>query len=202
MGTKRIYSLDFVKLVAIYFVLWGHCIQSLIPEVGSGEGKTVFLYIYSFHMSLFMIISGYFAVNIEGETFKKIIVSKCRQLIIPCISWGALIILADIIFNHLNSWEEGFKTFVFEIWFLKCLFLCYIVLFITRKLWNFNKLLAILFVFIAAHATSLYGLSCMLPSFFVGLGLAKYKHYLLKTLDGCIIFYLNYLHRTSPMVGL
>ena len=46
----------------------GHCIQSLIPEVGSGEGKTVFLYIYSFHMSLFMIISGYFAVNIEGET--------------------------------------------------------------------------------------------------------------------------------------
>lgn len=39
MGTKRIYSLDFVKLVAIYLVLWGHCIQSLIPEVGSGEGK-------------------------------------------------------------------------------------------------------------------------------------------------------------------
>ena len=36
MGTKRIYSLDFVKLVAIYLVLWGHCIQSLIPEVGSG----------------------------------------------------------------------------------------------------------------------------------------------------------------------
>ena len=31
MGTKRIYSLDFVKLVAIYLVLWGHCIQSLIP---------------------------------------------------------------------------------------------------------------------------------------------------------------------------
>ena len=52
MGTKRIYSLDFVKLVAIYLVLWGHCIQSLIPEVGSGEGKPVFLYIYSFHMSL------------------------------------------------------------------------------------------------------------------------------------------------------
>lgn len=88
MGTKRIYSLDFVKLVAIYLVLWGHCIQSLIPEVGSGEGKPVFLYIYSFHMSLFMIISGYFAVNIEGETLKKLIVSKFRQLIIPCISWG------------------------------------------------------------------------------------------------------------------
>lgn len=188
MGTKRIYSLDFVKLVAIYLVLWGHCIQSLIPEVGSGEGKPVFLYIYSFHMSLFMIISGYFAVNIEGETLKKLIVSKFRQLIIPCISLGGLIILTDIVFNHLNNWEEGFKTFVFEIWFLKCLFLCYVVLFISKKIWNFNKLLAILFVFIAAHATSIYGLSCMLPCFFVGLGFAKYKYYLLNHLTAVLFF--------------
>lgn len=98
MRSKRIYSLDFVKLVAIYCVLWGHCIQSLVPEVGSVEGKPVLLYIYSFHMSLFMIVSGYFAIkSVEGKSFKKLIVDKFKQLIIPCISWGILIILTDII---------------------------------------------------------------------------------------------------------
>jgi len=50
-----------MKGVAIFLVVLGHCPQSLYPEKGGFIGKPLFLYIYSFHMSLFMIISGYFS---------------------------------------------------------------------------------------------------------------------------------------------
>ena len=69
MGTKRIYSLDFVKLVAIYLVLWGHCIQSLIPEVGSGEGKPV-LYIFFSHESIYDYF-WIFCCKYRRRDFKK-----------------------------------------------------------------------------------------------------------------------------------
>ena len=51
--------LNFLKGLAIFLMIWGHCIQICIPQGMDYFENTVFKIIYSFHMPLFMLISGY-----------------------------------------------------------------------------------------------------------------------------------------------
>lgn len=62
-GTERSAYLDFVKGIAIVLVELGHCIQygsgqAVINTVSFFEDK-LFRLIYSFHMPLFVLVSGY-----------------------------------------------------------------------------------------------------------------------------------------------
>ena len=55
----RIKYWDLLKGIAIFLVVWGHTIQ----YGGSGSiffDNKAFIFIYSFHMPLFLLISGYF----------------------------------------------------------------------------------------------------------------------------------------------
>ena len=67
---ERDCSFDFVRGVLIYLVVFGHVIvvSGQITSDAVGIGKDiVFSLIYSFHMPLFVFISGYFATH----TLKK-----------------------------------------------------------------------------------------------------------------------------------
>ena len=71
---KRIEYIDLAKGLAIYLVVLGHALGSLAaPTMEHGIIGNV---IYSFHMPLFMILSGFFAVleicYYLSRTFKKI----------------------------------------------------------------------------------------------------------------------------------
>lgn len=59
MAKKRELSFDILKCYTIFGVMWGHCIQYFTS--GSFAADPVFRVIYSFHMPLFMMISGYFS---------------------------------------------------------------------------------------------------------------------------------------------
>jgi fucose 4-O-acetylase-like acetyltransferase len=59
MSKTRDLSFDFIKGFLIFLVCWGHIIQFTIGE-GHLQNET-FMLIYSFHMPLFIMISGYFA---------------------------------------------------------------------------------------------------------------------------------------------
>lgn len=48
-----------VKGVAVFLMLWGHCIQYCAMDSFDCFGNVVYKAIYSFHMPLFMLISGY-----------------------------------------------------------------------------------------------------------------------------------------------
>lgn len=102
----RLLWMDSLKLFAIYLVVLGHVV--LFGETDF-YSNPVWLYIYSFHMPLFMTISGFFSYKIlkgEGDITKKF-----KQLIIPCITLG-------IIFYVLNINGQN-------VWYLKSLFICY-----------------------------------------------------------------------------
>ncbi len=87
---------DVLKGFGAVLVVLGHCIQS-------GSGQTylenaryfedgLYQFIYSFHMPLFMIISGYYAwpgiqrAETPAER-KKMIQKKCVYLITPIVAW-------------------------------------------------------------------------------------------------------------------
>lgn len=88
MSNNRDVSFDIMKAFAIFLVVLGHCMQSLYPEKGEFVGKPLFLYVYSFHMALFMMISGYFSTRALSGSFKQLIESKTRQLLQPAIVAG------------------------------------------------------------------------------------------------------------------
>ena len=51
--------LNIVKGIAILLMLWGHAIQNFIKDDWVTFQNHVFQFIYSFHMPLFMLLSGY-----------------------------------------------------------------------------------------------------------------------------------------------
>ncbi len=51
--------IDFLRGGVIVLMLWGHCIQYCVPAGVDFFQNPVFQFIYSFHMPLFMLISGY-----------------------------------------------------------------------------------------------------------------------------------------------
>lgn len=62
----RIKYWDLLKGIAIFLVVWGHTIQ----YGGSGSiffDNKAFIFIYSFHMPLFLLISGYFLAKSAGR---------------------------------------------------------------------------------------------------------------------------------------
>lgn len=85
---KRNEKIDFLKGVAIFLVVYGHIIQYCIKNKGDFFLNLVFKIIYSFHMPLFMIISGYLFYNTlqNNKQIKQLIYKKFKQLIVPAIS--------------------------------------------------------------------------------------------------------------------
>ena len=66
---RRIYLFDNVKTLAIIFVVVGHAINFLaLTPKGNDLEKSLFVFIYSFHMPLFIFISGLFLKPMDTET--------------------------------------------------------------------------------------------------------------------------------------
>lgn len=129
MPTSRILYLDVLKLFAIYLVLWGHAIMHFQPDY---EQSYIFQTIYSFHMPLFMMLSGYFASSSMSLGIREFFPKKFRQLLLPCISWGVLcwlVITSGLIEGwfhlELNGLFAGWLGIVDNFWFLKSCFICY-----------------------------------------------------------------------------
>lgn len=123
----RLKYIDMAKGVAIMCVLMGHFMQY------SASGKNpswLWELIYSFHMPLFMVLSGYFVnFSIDFERLKR----RFMCLIVPGFLWSVIIavVLAVLVkYTHFQNPIEN-QTFLLRIfkqfWFLSCLFFCYVV---------------------------------------------------------------------------
>ena len=79
-------AFDMLKLFAIFLVVWGHCIQNL--HTCDFYEEPVYKIIYSFHMPLFMVISGYFSLSSMRATTGSFLKKKFNQLLLPSFTWG------------------------------------------------------------------------------------------------------------------
>ncbi|WP_157250511.1 acyltransferase family protein [Nonomuraea typhae] len=66
-GKKRDPYLDNVKFVLIALVVVGH---SLVPTLNTDSSRSLYIYIYMFHMPLFVLISGYLSRNFWNSNAK------------------------------------------------------------------------------------------------------------------------------------
>lgn len=150
---KRIDYIDITKGIAIFLVVWGHVIQVGGAERDFFQDK-LFTFIYSFHMPLFMILSGYvFAKTIQRKVLRENIRNKLTRLVIPAVCWGILYYAVKIIIEnylldgHYSFSISGMVQEIENVWFLWSVFCCTMIVLFAEQIKN--KVFAFLFYFSA-----------------------------------------------------
>lgn len=127
-------NFDIVKFVAIFLVIWGHCIAFMSSN--NYEDNDAYRVIYSFHMPLFMVVSGFFAMNSLKMSLGKLILKKSIQLLLPCLTWGIILWGIAVIALKGESLELGVLSNQLSqnFWFLRCLFICFVIAWICKRI--------------------------------------------------------------------
>ena len=117
---KRDLSLDFLKFSLVILVILGHAIQFYLAKFGYDfDESTLYRFIYSFHMPLFIFLSGcLFSLSKTLEVFKLF-----KLLIIPFFVWGSINFFIKE--SDLTFIEHIYKIVVSpdsSLWFLWVLF--------------------------------------------------------------------------------
>jgi fucose 4-O-acetylase-like acetyltransferase len=142
--------IDFMKGFAIFLVVLGHTIQINYTNF---DDEFLFKFIYSFHMPIFILISGYLAsksLSTSGCNVEKCIFQKAFFLLVPYFTWYFVgFILAgtfsfSTIFDNLKLLIEDVDR---GLWFLYVLFLLYCTLYISSKL-KYKYIVLMIFILI------------------------------------------------------
>lgn len=153
---NRVPFIDMLKGIAVLLVIIGHTIEN-----GLGAGYTepeifynnpVHIFIYSFHMPLFMLISGYlFSVSMGKHPSRMNFINRIRSLVVPNVSWCTTILIIGlwkrILSSGLNSIMEDTSWFtqwcynlLHLFWFIWAVLASSIIVIIVHALWK-DKLL-------------------------------------------------------------
>lgn len=134
---ERNQTIDAIKGILIVLVIFGHSLQyGFGPDfLKSGDYYDDYLFriIYSFHMPLFMFISGYFFYFSNQKELKKVIYSKIIYIGLPFIVYYIILYFVwfysyQIEIFYLSSFIGKIKS---ELWFLSSLLLNSLIVSLT-----------------------------------------------------------------------
>ena len=152
---KRLDYLDYAKGIGILLVVLAH-IYCFNPDINR---ELLVIWIYSFHMPLFFIVSGMLLKYKNENDIKKVIISRIKGLLIPYLFFSLLSIIVKIIINGLDKnmiiWDLIYSAIgigIDVLWFLPALFIGEILFVLINKMIknNYAKVLLIAFLFICS----------------------------------------------------
>lgn len=208
--TARLIEFDIIKGLAIYLVLCGHSILHLSSDESSGN--VLYLLICSFHMPLFMLISGFFSERALMGSFKTLINKKFWQLLYPTITFGILFFIIDIIlWGHNPKDFLGYLWGIF--WFLKSCFLCFIIFWICLKITKKQVIWGSILGLLVSQFLPIFKLTYMMPFFILGFVINRNKNFvykrplylfLISSLCFILLFVWNYAKGFNevPLMGI
>lgn len=151
---ERDLSFDFIKGILIFLVVWGHTIAFTLNE--QAAYNPIFIWIYSFHMPLFIFVSGYFAAHSMRMSFKDCLISKAGRLLFPALQWTCFSFLRRVVCDPTLITDFHFSLYGGLIhslyncfrgyWFLYCLFVLFLMVNLAWK--SKYRYWALLFVFV------------------------------------------------------
>ena len=134
---KKIDWLSVLQGFSMLLVIIGHVVLTNVPgdattPIATGIGRII----YSFHMPLFIFISGwlfYYTCIGRDKPYKEMLVSKAKRLAIPFFAFTIIAMVLKLAFPQLMhrvvDVEEIVNTFLFfrsnplgEMWFVIVLF--------------------------------------------------------------------------------
>lgn len=140
---KRIEYIDFIKGICIFIVVWGHSIQNM------GDGNEfwtnpVHEFICSFHMPIFMLVSGFFFSKSIEKPLTGSLTRRFKQLIVPCFGWSLVLVAINIGYMLADGIPPSpvgtLKSLIMEtftrFWFLRSVFICFTLAIISMKIFK------------------------------------------------------------------
>lgn len=174
---QRLEYMDLLKAFAIFSVLLGHATQQLSGRLFWDH--PVWEFIYSYHMPLFMFVCGFFFNSSLKRSYGEVCRIKLRQLGIPSLTAFAIacgsslcaIILAKGVRAIADLDRFSWVGFMRCVWFLKCLLLCYLVMYplckALRKDWAAALVATVSVILIPG--TEVVNFNYLLPVFCLGM---------------------------------
>ena len=142
MQSERNKTIDAIKGFAIILVVLAHAIQR---NILNSESNIISLLINSFHMHLFMFLSGYVIARSISKPEYKWLFKKFIRLMVPFLVWSIIMFyMRNFDFSGLIYFGDAFKDglihslincFPFpwiSLWFLYVLFIFYALLLILQ----------------------------------------------------------------------
>lgn len=176
---QRDHKFDFIKGVLILLVVWGHVISADKMACGS----VVFNVIYSFHMPLFVFVSGYFAQHSLGCNVLDVWRKVWLRLIVPALIWSG----ASLAIHLRRGYDRGFCSLVVDslrdVWFLYCVAFLYLLGCMVFKTGKWKYVVAVSLAAIGYAVYKVPGVVYieyfqpirMWPLFVMGLAYREYK---------------------------
>ena len=189
MENKRLEFVDALKGVAIFLVIWGHVISQL-----GGYPNFTYSIIYSFHMPLFFIISGFFFKSSLKLTLKDFLSKKSFQLLYPWLLWCIIIAFYQAYIHYMDNETLSRKVIlIFNrwLWFLRDLWLSYIITYIAYKVLKKGYWVAIFSIVFVLLTPFLMMQSFFLPLFLLGILFKDNYSLILKHLNAILYISLS-----------
>lgn len=129
MAKERKYYFDMAKGIGIILVVMGHLEYISIP---------LRLFIASFHMPMFFIISGMLMcmTGEENKPVRKTVRGKLVRMAIPYLAFSILYLIIEIGYGHLTgTWD--FWTWIQDLWLSVCLYGISVLWFLPAMFFGF-----------------------------------------------------------------
>jgi len=220
---ERLVYIDQMKGIAILLVVMGHLIGY------NTECDAAFAFIYSFHMPLFFMISGYLGFKTTNiDSFKKyglFLKKKFITILLPFLVWN---MIAEKFFLqtvwHVPALNDLNDTFIFfnRLWFLKTLFIIFVFYGLThwisqkyaqRKAGVFVDIFSLLVLvacmiggIIMIHEIFFSSLLLYILFFYAGMFISKYRWIENMTMNhyvfaGSVVLFLTLIGHWDPEGG-
>lgn len=178
---QRLLYLDALKGILIVLVILGHAVQFTIENY---QHVFLFRFIYSFHMPLFFLISGY--LTFKGRYDEQLVQKRAIQLLVPFVVWA---FLSPVLENYAFDFQRSCKALLYPdngLWFLYNLFVYSTVFNLSERFTNkylcqeclLAFAIVLLYVAMAVFRTKFNctQLCWYIPFFAIGYYLHKYEH--------------------------
>lgn len=187
---------DLLRGFAILLVILGHCIQegsgTAFHENSSYFYDKLYQLLYSFHMPLFMLISGYFAwigmsKASEASKRRRLLKRRSLSLLLPVLAWTVFEQLWLFLeskgsapaFASLPAFIKAFALgLVSTGWFLWAVFWCFLIVYILHFFFRDSPVLyglGFLAMFVTPDGLGLGAYKFMFPYFLAGFYFHRYQ---------------------------
>ncbi|MDU1414405.1 MAG: acyltransferase family protein [Clostridium sp.] len=170
---------DVLKALGIIAIYLGH--------FGKDGGK-LYPFVFEYHVPLFFLISGFFAMEKNIENFKYYFKKKFQRIMIPFFSFSIIYEVIYVLNNQISGSEiiqitiKSFmgirnNTISPSLWFLPCLFIMYMMNYLLVKiLKNKYLILAVAFLFMLSTQTVFNNNPLVTPSWIWNIDSAVYYY--------------------------
>lgn len=195
---SRIYFIDFVRGIVIILVVFGHNLQ-----YGSGSEfyknelyfqNVIFKIIYSFHMPIFALLSGYLFFFSMKKDIKIVLKRRVSSLIFPIFIWKTIETFARLLLGRIkinNFLQIYINDIIYDLWFLWAIFWCSIAVIVIERLIKGKFSVYLFLLVLTFFVPTIFGAHMyiyMYPYFAAGFlfnkinGTEKYKKYVKRDL--------------------